>query len=566
MRFHSAVAAVALSVAAVLGCRMMQGAELEHRWVYVSRNLLPDENVPVVQDIFRRAAGAGYNGIVLTDSKFSRLHEMDQTYFDHVAAVKQTADEVGLEIIPCVMPIGYSSGILAHDPNLAEGLPVRDALFVVRDGKADVIADPPVALKNGDFEQADGHKFGGWDWQENVGESVFADTTVVHGGKVAARMEGIRTAAPEHGNCRFHQLVKVAPFRCYHIEAWTKTEGFENPGGVRIAVLTKSGKSLQYKHLDIRPTQDWTRQDVVFNSLDNTELRIYVGVWQGRGGKLWWDEVKLEEVGLLNVLRRPGCPLIVRGEEGTAYEEGRDFAPVADERLGTVPWSGSYELYHAWPALQLTPNSRLREGQRLRVSFYHPVIMGGGQVMCCLSEPKVYEILKDQVQRVNALLQPNGFFMSHDEMRVANWCKACQDRGMTPGEMLADNVRRCVGIIRDIRPDARIHVWSDMFDPNHNARGDYYLVNGSWAGSWEGLPSDVVIVNWFYRARKENLPWFAERGHQQILAGYYDKSEFHTPQWLRDAEGIPGVAGVMYTTWRHQYDDLEGFARAVWGG
>jgi len=236
-----------------------------------------------------------------------------------------------------------------------------------------------------------------------------------------------------------------------------------------------------------------------------------------------------------------------------------------DERMGTVPWVGSYEVYHEWPALQLTPNSRLREGQRLRVSFYHPVLMVGGQIMCCLSEPKVYEALKEQVQRVNAMLAPKAFFMSHDEMRVANWCKACQDRAMTPGEILADNVRRCVGIIRGVRPDARIYVWSDMFDPYHNARDDYYLVNGTWAGSWEGLPSDVAIVNWFYRARKDNLPWFANRGHKQILAGYYDKGEFYTPQWLRDAEGLPGIVGVMYTTWRQQYDDLEGFARALWG-
>ena len=90
--------------------------------------------------------------------------------------------------------------------------------------------------------------------------------------------------------------------------------------------------------------------------------------------------------------------------------------------------------------------------------------------MCCLSEPKVYELLRDQAKRVNAMLKPKTFFMSHDEIRVAGWCRACRQSGKTPGAMLADNVRRCVEIIKEVESaGAKIVVWSDMFDPNHNA-------------------------------------------------------------------------------------------------
>ncbi len=551
---------------------------LTHRWVYVSKNLLVDKNVTEVNDICRRAAKAGYTGIVLADYKFNILGKMNTRYFDNVAKVQKTAEQLGLELIPTVMPIGYSNGLLSHDPNLAEGMPVRDALFVVHDGTADIVADPPIALPNGDFEQTEGHKFSGWDWQENVGRSVFADTETVHAGRVALRMENIGKENPEHGNCRLHKLVKVSPFRCYHVEVWIKTENFEHPNGIKIAVLTPDGKSLSYKDLRVKRTQDWTLHHVIFNSLEYTQVRIYLGVWGGKGGALWWDDANIEEVGLLNVLRRPGCPLVVRSEDDTVYEEGKgfdtpsvlnpsnpaDFEPIRDERLGTVPWAGGYELYHQPPVITLTPNSRIREGERLRVSFYHPVVIYGGQVMTCLSEPKVYELLKDQVQRVQQLLQPKAFFMSHDEMRVANWCVACQSRKLSPGELLADNVKRCVQIIREVNPTARIYVWSDMFDPNHNAHDNYYLVNGSWTGSWESLLSDVIVVNWYYKKRQKSLPWFANRGHQQILAGYYDNEKFYTPQWLRDGQNIPGIIGVMYTTWRNNYDDLEGFANAVW--
>ena len=53
----------------------------------------------------------------------------------------------------------------------------------------------------------------------------------------------------------------------------------------------------------------------------------------GKEGKLWWDDLRIEEIGLVNVLRRPGCPVTVRGENGTTYEEGRDYEKIVDPLL-----------------------------------------------------------------------------------------------------------------------------------------------------------------------------------------------------------------------------------------
>ena len=50
---------------------------LTHRWVYVSKNILVDKNVAEVKDICRRAAKAGYTGIVLADYKFNILGKMN---------------------------------------------------------------------------------------------------------------------------------------------------------------------------------------------------------------------------------------------------------------------------------------------------------------------------------------------------------------------------------------------------------------------------------------------------------------------------------------------------------
>ncbi len=104
-----------------------------------------------------------------------------------------------------------------------------------------------------------------------------------------------------------------------------------------------------------------------------------------------------------------------------------------------------------------------------------------------------------------------------------------------------------------------------MFDPHHNAVDNYYLVNGDLSGAWEGLSRDVLVMNWNFGVREESLKFFADRGHQQILAGYYDTDAGQIGRWLETVRRlkIPGVRGAMYTTWRQNYAELREFADVV---
>jgi hypothetical protein len=98
-----------------------------------------------------------------------------------------------------------------------------------------------------------------------------------------------------------------------------------------------------------------------------------------------------------------------------------------------------------------------------------------------------------------------------------------------------------------------------MFDPNHNAKNDYYLARGDFAGSWEGLEKDVTIVAWYFEKRAESLKFFADRGHRQVIAGYYDSGPGNIREWLDAAAPFDGVGAVMYTTWQNNYRDMEAF-------
>ena len=108
-------------------------------------------------------------------------------------------------------------------------------------------------------------------------------------------------------------------------------------------------------------------------------------------------------------------------------------------------------------------------------------------------------------------------------------------------------------------------LWSDMFDPNHNAHADYYLVRGDLKGSWEGLDKDVIIVPWYYEKRAASLKFFADRGHRQLVAGYYDDRPERIRDWLDAAKPFSGILGVMYTTWQGRFGDVEKFAGLVSG-
>jgi hypothetical protein len=506
------------------------------KWLFCLQNLWVDKNIDQLEALFERAGKAGYTHVLLGDSKFSKLADMDARYFRNVERIKKAAAAAKLQLVPALFSIGYSNDLLWHDPNLIEALPVHDAPFIVRSGEARLEPDPDIGLKGGDF--ADLKK---WSWKD-------AGVTEENG---SARME-----ATKGGVVRLVQKIKLRPFRQYHLSVEVKTADFRGTPEAKVLV---GNSTLNYNALGAKATQDWKMHHAVFNSLSNSEANLYLGSWNAKGGVLWWKNARLQEVGLLNVVRRSGAPLTVRMEENKQLSEGKDFDSIRDPHMGTKPWKGSYDIYHEPPVIKTS----LPDETRLRVSYYHAATVHDDQANICPSEPKTTELLRDQAQRMHKAWSAKGYMMSHDEIRVLNWCAACQKRNLDAGAILADNVNTCIRLLREVNPGGTIYVWSDMFDPNHNAHKNYYLVRGDLAGSWEGLDKDVIIVPWYFEKRKQSLQFFANRGHRQVIAGYYDHKPEQVTEWINAADGVPGVLGVMYTTWQHKYDDLERFAELI---
>jgi hypothetical protein len=555
-----------LAVSMLLACQLsasdVTGAP--DKLIFLSDNFANPQRLDATLAVLERAAKAGYNGIFLTDCKFYRWNEVDRAaYTANLKKLRAKCKEVNLKVLITVM--NFSTDMLSNDTNLAEGMPVVDAPFVARGGKL-VPIDDDCKLVNGSFEEngRPNHPTG---WSAPfLFERYFLDTEMKTDGKQSIRIEG-------HNSMQ--QQIKVKPFRYYHLSMKVKSQDLKPNTNYFISVNSVDrARQLLVDDIHVAETQEWTPVDVVFNTMDLNEITLSFGNYGDSKGKLWFDDVKIEPAGFMNLIRREGAPLKITSDDGKiVYEENKDFANANDPQLGNVDIKGIYRPWHKAPEVTIPAGSKITEGQIVRASYCHSMTTYGGATVPCFNEPKIWTLAKDNLVTMHKVLEPDGYIVPHDEIRHMGFDASCCKANLPMSKVLADNIKRSIELVRAEDPGKPVYVWSDMFDPWHNAQktGLYYLVKGEgpWYGGWEGLDKDVIILNWHGSDmahpgdRVEAMKFFADRGHKQILCGYYDASAESIVPWLKDASGIKGVTGVMYTTWGQHYEEIEHFMDVV---
>jgi hypothetical protein len=523
-------------------------------WVF-GWGLGRDSDVTEISRLVQTAGQNGLNGAVVSFG-LDTLCKQPADYFRRLDEVNRACEQNHLELIPSVFSIGYGGGTLSHDRNLAEGLPVEDAPLVVKNGEARLAGDEAVRLVNGGFEDFTGNKLKGFDFYDQPGDISFVDTEIKHSGKASLRLENF--TANQYGHGRIMQTVKVHPHRCYRMTLWVKTEGLQPANAFRVMALADN-RELAPRQFNLPATSDWRKISALVNSLNNESIHLYAGLWDGKRGKVWLDDWSIEEVGPVNVLHRPGTPVTVRSEDGsTTYTEGKDYAALQDPQFS--PWRDEGE---ALP-LKILASGRIHDGERLRVSWYHSMLIHDSQVTVCMGEPAVYEIFDHEAKLLAERVHPHRVLLNMDEVRMGGTCRACSGRNM--GELLGECVTRQARSIRKYLPDALVYVWSDMFDPNHNAHGNYYLVKGDFTGSWEHVPKDVVMAVWGGEPREKSLRFFADQGFKTLVACYYDADNLNDVRaWLQLARPLSNVRGFMYTPWQKKYSLLPEFGALLRG-
>ena len=549
---------------AILGLLTMAGTALGKPypdrlvWVF-GFDLDNEKDVAEVETMLDTGAKHGINGAVLS-AGMDRLAKQSPEYMKGLDRVRKACDRNKIELIPAIFSFGYGGVFLSQNRHLAEGLPVRDALFVASaDGQAKLAPDPEVTIKNGGFEDYEGKNFKGFGFHDAPGTISFPDTAVFHGGKSSIRLENFTSDKWGHG--RVSQKITVHPYRSYRVTLWAKTQGLGPKSAFNLFALApkEPETSLSQRTYELPATADWQKLTYIFNSREFDAVTMYAGVWEGKEGKLWLDDFAIEELGPMNVLRRPGTPVTVKSDDGkTVYMEGKDYAKLED------PEFNPYRQDHAAPALKLLAGGRIKTGDRLRVSWYHPMITYREQVGVCMAEPQIYEIAEESVKALWDTLHPTRVNLDFDEIRMGGTCQACAGRNM--GELLGESVTRIVKILRKYNPKMQISVWSDMFDPNHTAHGNYYYVEGDYAGSWNHVPKDLIMSIWGSEPNPKSLKFFADQGFQTIGSCYYDADDLsQVKEWVKATKGMKNVRGFMYTPWERKYALLGEFGDLIGG-
>jgi hypothetical protein len=517
-------------------------------WIF-GWGLDKDSDVTEISKVLETAGKNHFDGAVVSFG-LDTLSKKSPDFFRRLEAINRSCDQNGLDLIPSVFSVGYGGAVLDHDPNLAEGLPVIDAPFLVKGGEARLASTNPVQFKNGGFEEFSGNTFKGYDFHDQPGVVSFADTEIRRSGRASLRLENF-TANP-HGHGRVMQTIQVQPHRCYRIALWVKTEGLQPADAFHVQVLV-GDRDLAPRDFHVPPSTDWRKLTMIFNSLNFDKVSIYAGLWGGKAGKVWLDDWSVEEVGPVNVLHRPGTPVTLRSEDGAVvYAEGKDYAPLQDPNLS--PWHDDGEP----PPLKLLPGTQIPDGARLRVSWYHSMIIYDSQVAVCMAEPKLYEIFDKEAKLLVETLHPRSVFLNMDEIRMGGTCQACRGRNM--GELLGECITKEASILRDYAPSLEIYVWSDMLDPNHNGHGNYYLVDGDFAGSWDHVPKNLIMAVWGGEPREASLKFFSGRGARTLIACYYDADDLKDVEgWLKLAPQTRKLRGFMYTPWQKKYSLLPAF-------
>ncbi|MDD2599284.1 MAG: hypothetical protein PHO37_08680 [Kiritimatiellae bacterium] len=522
---------------------------LKDRWFFAFGHSRNREGVDEIKALIRTAAGHGLNGMVLSSFGLDSITRWKESDLALLQEVEACCIENQIELIPTGLSAGYGGGALGHDRNLAAALPAALSLKA-RAGKIVPVVETNL-LVNGDLEEHSNNRFKGFAFHDEPGKVSFADTLAASG-KSSIRFENYGSIQLGHG--RLCQRVAVKPGRAYRLAFKLKTENVQPLSGLKAMVLA-DGRSLTSLQPDVKSTQEWSAVNLDFINSNATEVMLYAGIWEGREGRFWIDDLRFYEFGdLSDIVRRAGAPLTLKSSDREmSFEEGRDFSPIRCLR----------QLAH----VSIPSKSAVRDGESLELNCYKiPAVVHswGRQESLCMSNPALYECWRAEMQKLSQVIKFKRFLLAMDEIRNGGGCLTCRDSGLSMAQILGRCVTRQQAIFKAIDPEIEVMIWSDMLDPAHNAVNNYYGVVGDFTGSWKYIPADMTIVCWYHKIRDESLTFFSGLGFRTYGAAYYDASDLtNSAEWLTSLKKTPKAQGIMYTTWERKYQLLPAFGDLV---
>ena len=256
---------------------------------YASTNLLFDQNADALVGVIRSAREAGATHLFLSDYQTGLIGDMPPRYFANVDKVRKAAADANITICPSVFSIGSSGRYLCSNPNLADGIPVRDMRFLVRSGVAD--PDPSLAprITNPGFDHSSSGLPSGWtlsmpDGAAAAGASVSLDKDVKRSGAASLKCCPVPGYSDDRANpVGVTQRIAVQPFHLYTLTVWLKTAGV-SPERHPVHVFgARDGRQLCYSFFMKDPSLYWPPRADSADSAVAHASGPWVGGWVDPG-------------------------------------------------------------------------------------------------------------------------------------------------------------------------------------------------------------------------------------------------------------------------------------------
>jgi len=528
-----------------------------YRWSLLVTYLQIPSNVPTAISAIDKAAAAGYNGVILQDWGLTASYPLSSAYKTALATVLAEAKNKGIEVIPAILPSGSGPEILTLNPSLVESMPVQNVHYTVHNRKLE-LSESPISVVNASFESFNNGAPTGFTGASNSDATIGQDTATYHSGTSSLRIDG-HTPTLTTGGAWYNQTVAVSPWHQYRLTLWSMSSGASG-SNMYLNALSPSGQQLSFMQKWTN-TSGWVQNEVVFNSQANSSITISIGAQPSAGASIWVDDLAITDVGLLNVTRRTDCPLVIKGTNGTTYQEGKDVNTISDPNIAAHP--GSFDTTHTPPTPTVPNGSGLVHGNQVALSFEAAAVLGGTGVCACFSEPGTQALITEEIQEIIPLFNPKHVLLDTDETRIIGWDPACSSRNLTGGEIFGNLVQQEAALVHKVSPSIQIVMYSDMFDPNANSQANYYLVNGGTLGTASFLPSNSLILNWGFKQPQASLDYFSQLGFSQVLFGYYDNTGVAPPigLWAQMAESVARVEGFVYVSYLQDFSNLATFSQ-----
>jgi hypothetical protein len=170
--------------------------------------------------------------------------------------------------------------------------------FVTAAAEPNGSAEPPNLLSNGSFEDGNYSAAGnptGW------AKDAWLPTSILSWDDNRARTDhkSVKIYAPTANDARWIQTVDVEPNTWYLLSGWIKTDNVRHTSQSVDAGANLSRFGTWERSAGVFGSQGWTRNTLLFNSGDDTEVTVgaRLGYWSGTTtGTAWFDDLKLQPI------------------------------------------------------------------------------------------------------------------------------------------------------------------------------------------------------------------------------------------------------------------------------